>query len=314
MKKYGGILGEVGNTPVVELDFAVQPKILAKLDYLNPIGSIKDRTALYVIQKAEEAGDLREGYNIIVGSSGNQAIAVAMISAVRGYKAVVTVPDNISREKLETLQMYGAKVHICASYTKTIYMEKAIELSESLPNSFLFNQYDNLLNIDAHYATTGPEIWQQTKDELTHVIICMGSCGTIGGVSRYLKERNSAIQIIGVDMTTSALSSNKPAPYQTEGVGVDWPDGLYEKAGLAKYIDKIVTVTDKEVFTMYQKLATQHGLLVGLSSSASLVAAFGIAKDLTKDHTILVMFCDSGRAYLDKVNKFFNNSDMRVTS
>lgn len=292
------ILSAIGHTPLVNLKLkSVDLPCLAKLEYLNPGGSIKDRSALYMIEEAERLGQLKPGYTIIEGSSGNQGIAVAMIGAVKGYPVIVTVPERTSREKVATLKAYGAEVIVCKEHGEgTGYTEVARALNLSNPKSFMLNQYYNPQNIEAHYHSTGPEIWEQTQGKLTHIIMAMGSCGTIMGVSRYLKAKNPAIKIIGVDAATSALSSPTPQPYQVEGIGVDALDGLFER----KAVDEIHTVTDDEVFNEVKVLTREEGLMVGLSSAAVLSVFKRIAHTFPKDAKVVVILADSGRAYLQK--------------
>lgn len=292
------ILAAIGNTPLVPLRIkGVSFACSAKLEYLNPGGSIKDRSALYMIEEAERLGQLKPGYTIIEGSSGNQGIAVAMIGAVKGYPVIVTVPERTSHEKVTTLKAYGAEVIVCKEHGEgTGYTEVARALHLSNPKSFMLNQYYNPQNIEAHFQSTGPEIWKQTNGKLTHIIMAMGSCGTIMGVSRYLKEQNPGVHVIGVDAATSALSSQVPAPYQVEGIGVDALDGLFDR----KWVDEIHTVTDDEVFTEVRALAKEEGLLVGLSSAAVLSVLKRTAHSFPKDANVVVILADSGRAYLQK--------------
>ncbi|MDO8955203.1 MAG: cysteine synthase family protein [Gammaproteobacteria bacterium] len=292
------ILAAIGNTPMVKLDFPAEVSIYAKLEHLNPGGSIKDRSALYMIEHAEQQGLLKPGYTIIEGSSGNQGIAVAMIGAIKGYKVIITVPERTSSEKVSTLKAYGAEVLVCKEHDSDQgYTEVAKKLHRENPQSFMLNQYYNTLNIEAHYKSTGPEIWEQTEGKLTHIILALGSCGTAMGVSRYLKEKNSAIKVIGVDAATSMLSSPNPTPYQAEGIGVDSLDGLFDK----RYVDEVIGVYDDDIFEMTRRLAREHGLLVGISSGAVMQAALSYAKKLTQDDYLVVIFADSGRAYLQKV-------------
>ena len=293
------ILSAIGNTPMVALKLKHAPELNchAKLEYLNPGGSVKDRSALYMIEEAERQGQLKPGYTIIEGSSGNQGIAVAMIGAVKGYSVVVTVPERTSHEKVATLKAYGAEVIVCREHGEgTGYTEVARALHLNNSKSFMLNQYYNPQNIEAHYHSTGPEIWEQTEGKLTHVVMAMGSCGTIMGVSRYLKEHKPNIRIIGVDAATSALSSEHPAPYLVEGIGVDALDGLYNQ----KWVDEVHAVTDDEVFAETRRLAREEGLMVGLSSGAVVTVLERLAHTFPKDAYIVMILADSGRAYLQK--------------
>lgn len=300
-KNCKSILNAIGNTPIVELDFKVNPKLIAKLEYLNPGGSIKDRAALFMVEKAEKDGILRPGGTIIEASSGNQGIALAMIGAIKGYNVIITVPDRTSSEKIATLQAYGAKVYVCPDTDNLNdpegYHAKANELCKKISNSFMPNQYYNKQNAEAHYSTTAPEIWKQTNGTLTHCFIGMGTCGTICGIGRYLKEQNPKIKIIGVDAATSKLSSPLcPKVYKVEGIGVDVISDNFDK----KVIDEIIPINDNDAFTTTRELAKQ-GILVGISSGAVMHVALNYAKNLTKNDVVVVIFADSGRAYLSKV-------------
>lgn len=309
--KYPSLLERIGHTPLVRLDLVrldlarldpnIQPTFLAKLEYLNPGGSIKDRSALFMIETAEKQGLLKPGGTIIEASSGNQGIALAMIGAIKGYKVIITVPSRTSQEKIATLQAYGAKVYVCPDTDRLEdpegYHAKAEALLHSMPGAFMPNQYYNTVNPESHYKTTGPEIWQQTEGKLTHCFIGMGSCGTITGVGRYLKEKNHNVKIIGIDAATSKLSSkDQPKAYKTEGIGVDVITDTLDRS----VIDEIIPVCDSDVFKMTKKLAKQ-GYLVGLSSGAVMCAALGYANRLSASDIAVVIFADSGRAYLSKV-------------
>jgi len=291
----------IGNTPLAKLNFATKPSIFAKLEYLNPGGSIKDRPALFMIETAEKNGLLKPGGTIVEASSGNQGIALAMIGAAKGYKVIITVPDRTSFEKISTLQSYGANVYVCPDtddlHDPNGYHAKAKELHAKIKESFMPNQYYNIENPKAHYLTTGPEIWRQTNGKITHCFIGMGSCGTISGVGQYLKEKNQNIKIIGIDAATSKLSSpNNPQKYKSEGIGVDVVTNTLNK----KVIDEIFSIKDIDVFHTTKELA-KKGYLAGLSSGAVMHVALQYAKKLTANDVIVVIFADSGRAYLSKV-------------
>lgn len=292
---------QVGNTPIVRLNFDVKPTLLAKLEYLNPGGSIKDRSALYMIEEAERNGLLKPGGTIIEASSGNQGIALAMIGTLKGYQVIITVPDRSSFEKISTLQAYGAKVYVCPDTARLEdsegYHAKAEALYHSIPGAFMPNQYYNAQNPRAHYLSTGPEIWEQTKGKLTHCFMGMGTCGTISGVGQCLKEKNPNIKIIGIDAATSKLSSPTcPKTYRVEGIGVD----VITETLNRKVIDEIIPVGDDEIFAMTRSLA-KKGYLVGLSSGAAMHVALEYCKKLSENDVALVIFADSGRAYLSKV-------------
>ena len=295
------ILESIGNTPLLKLDLGVKPTILGKLEYLNPGGSIKDRAALFMIEEAERQGLLKPGGTIVEASSGNQGIALAMIGAIKGYNVIITVPDRTSFEKVSALQAYGAKVYVCPN-TDSLedsegYHAKAEELLHKIPGAFMPNQYYNVINARAHYKTTGPEIWEQTEGKLTHCFIAMGSCGTISGVGQYLKEKNPAIKIIGVDAATSKLSSPScPKAYKTEGIGVDVISDMLNRS----VIDEIIPIKDDDAFDATRNLA-KKGLLVGLSSGAVIHVVLKYAEKLTDEDIVVVLLADSGRSYLSKL-------------
>ncbi|MBU0744722.1 MAG: cysteine synthase family protein [Gammaproteobacteria bacterium] len=294
-------LDRIGNTPLAKIDFDTKATILAKLECLNPGGSIKDRSALFMVQEAERSGKLRPGGTIVEASSGNQGIALAMIGAVKGYNVIITVPNRTSVEKVSALQAYGAKVFVCPDtddlHHPDGYHAKAEELYKKIPGSYMPNQYYNTENPKAHYLTTGPEIWEQTGGKLTHCFIGMGSCGTISGIGRYLKEQNSNIKIIGIDAATSKLSMpDNPKAYKTEGIGVDVIGETLDR----EVVDEIIPVVDDDAFEMTRALA-KKGYLVGLSSGAVMQGVSEYAPKLNEDDIVVVIFADSGRAYLSKV-------------
>jgi cystathionine beta-synthase len=298
---YKTILQMIGNTPLMRLNFDVKPLLLAKLEFLNPGGSIKDRSALFMIEEAERTGKLKPGGTIIEATSGNQGIALALIGKIKGYRVIITAPDRTSAEKLGVLRAYGAEVYVCPNTDRhddpRNYHSFAEHLTRTIPGAYMPDQYFNKLNPAAHYATTGPEIWKQTEGKVTHVVMGAGSCGTMSGVGRYLKEQNSTIKIIGVDAATSAYSSKEPKAYKVEGLGIDVVSDTFDKSA----IDQIIPITDDNAFAMTKKLATQHGLLVGISSGAVMHVALDYAQNLTENDTMVVIFADSGRNYLSKV-------------
>jgi cystathionine beta-synthase len=297
------LLSAIGNTPLVAFSMETKASVYAKLEYLNPGGSIKDRAALFMIEEAEHQGLLKPGGTIVEATSGNQGIALAMIGALKGYNVIITVPDRTSEEKRATLQAYGAKVYMCPDSPLSDpngYHTKAEELHKSIPGSFMPNQYFNTQNKKAHYLTTGPEIWQQTEGKVTHCIIGMGTCGTISGIGSYLKEQNPNIHIVGVDAATSVYSApEEPLPYKVEGIGVDVVTEMVDRS----IIDEVLTATDDESFAMTKHLAGR-GHLVGLSSGAVVSAAEGYIKGLGDSAVVVLLFADSGRAYLSKMANY----------
>ena len=299
MPSFPSLLDKIGNTPLVELNLGIKPTLLAKLEYLNPGGSVKDRSALYMIEEAEKKGWLKPGGTIVEASSGNQGIALAMIGAVKGYKVIVTVPHRTSSEKVATLRAYGAETHICKDTDNLDdpegYHATAERIHKEL-DCFMPNQYFNPSNPAAHYHTTGPEIWNQTQGTVTHFFAGTGSCGTITGVARFLKERNPKIVVSGVDSAHSAFSSPCPKSYEVEGIGIDVVSDTLD----LKVIDQIIPIGDEEAFLMTRKLAHQ-GLLVGISSGAVVHAVREYARNLSEKDVIVAIMGDSGRAYLSKV-------------
>ena len=298
---YKTILQMIGNTPLMELNFGTRPKLLAKLEMNNPGGSIKDRCALYMIEDAEKTGKLKPGGTIVEASSGNQGIALAMIGVVKGYRVIITVPDRTSKEKVAVLRAYGAEVIVCPNTDSHEdphnYHAKALHLAKTIPGAYMPNQYFNKANPLAHYSTTGPEIWQQTNGSVTHCIVGAGSCGTMSGVGRYLKEQNPRITMIGVDAATSFYSSPTPKAYKVEGLGIDVISDTFDRS----VVDHIIPISDDEAFAMTRTLAKRHGLLVGISSGAVMHVALEYAKKLDEKAVVVVIFADSGRNYLSKV-------------
>lgn len=295
------ILESIGNTPLVKMAFLSPATIMAKLEYLNPGGSVKDRSALYMIEQAEKSGLLKPGGTIVDASSGNHGIALAMIGAIKGYKVIITVTPKCSKEKYQTMQAYGAQLVVCPAKEfmedPESYHSQAVAICKSIPNSFMPNQYYNVENRNAHYALLGAEIWKQTEGKITHFFAGAGTCGTISGVGRYLKEQNPAIKIYAADAATSYHSTGgHPKPYKLEGIGMDFVNEIVDFS----VIDEVVPVTDQEGLGMLPVLSQQHGLLVGPSSGA--VAAAVIKKIPTfTPNDLVVMICgDSGRAYLTK--------------
>ncbi len=295
------LINAIGNTPLVQVTFDTPTTTYAKLEYLNPGGSIKDRSASYMIEQAEKNGTLKPGWTIIDASSGNQGIATALIGAAKGYKVIITVSEKISQEKLNTIKAYGAQVVMCPA-TKFIedprsYHSQAVQLHKNTPHSFMPNQYFNLLNTRAHYYSLGPEIWRQTNGNITHFFAGAGTGGTISGAGQYLKEKNPAIQIIAVDSINSYRSTQgNPKPYEVEGMGIDFDSPVINY----NVIDSIVTVSDEQALGMLKPLAQKYGLLAGPSSGAVAWAAAQYTKNCDKDTVAVMIFGDSGRAYLTK--------------
>lgn len=294
------LLDSIGNTPLVCVPFESEATICAKLEYLNPGGSLKDRSARYMIEEAERNGWLKPGGTIIEATSGNQGIAVAMIGAAKRYNVIITTSDKVSKEKLATLKAYGARVIVCPMVDgddPQNYHAVAERIHHSTPNSFMPNQYFNLSNPYAHYTSMGPEIWRQTEGKITHFFAAAGTGGTISGVGRYLKEQNPKIKIIAADSDFSYRSTKgHPKPYYVEGMGVDYDTPVVDYS----VIDEFVEVSDEQSFNILQPLARDYGLLVGLSSGAVAYMVKHYAHKLKDGDLAVMIFGDSGRAYLSK--------------
>jgi cystathionine beta-synthase len=310
VKYYESILDIVGNTPLVRLQKltkGLKPILLAKLEQLNPGGSVKDRIGLTMIEEAERTGQLRPGGTIVEPTSGNTGHGLAMVAAIKGYKMIFVMPDKMSAEKISLLKAYGADVVVCPTNVERSspqsYYSVADRLAREVPGAFQPNQYFNPRNPEAHYATTGPEIWDQTEGRVDVFVAGMGTGGTISGVAKYLKERKPSVHIVGADPEGS-LYSGLIAPYKVEGVGEDFMPGTMD----IKLVDQIVQVTDKQSFVAARRLAREEGILVGGSSGLAMHAALEVALDRGPDEVIVVLFPDTGRNYL---SKFFNDEWMR---
>jgi cystathionine beta-synthase len=304
------ILDLVGNTPLVRLSKVTEglrPLILAKLEQLNPGGSVKDRIGLSMLEDAESRGLLRPGGTVIEPTSGNTGHGLAMAAAIKGYKMIFVMPDKMSAEKISLLRAYGAEVVICPTNVERespqSYYSVAERLTREIPGAFQPNQYFNPRNPEAHYRTTGPEIWRQTEGRITTFVAGVGTGGTISGVGKYLKEQNPAVRVIGADPEGS-IFSGEIAPYKVEGVGEDFWPGTFDR----DVVDEFIQVTDRECFVAARKLARQEGILVGGSAGLALHAAIQVAVDSKPDDVIVVLLPDTGRNYL---SKFFSDEWMR---
>jgi cystathionine beta-synthase len=295
------LLDAIGNTPLVRLNFESKGTILAKLEYLNPGGSVKDRSARYMIEQAEKRGMLKPGGTLIDASSGNQGIATAMIGAAKGYKVIITVSEKVSLEKLNTIKAYGAEVIICP-VTEFVddprsYHTVAVRLQQETPNSFMPNQYYNVDNAWGHYHSLGSEIWRQTEGRITHFFAGAGTGGTISGAGRYLKEQNKKIQVIATDSVNSfRATKGNPKPYKIEGIGVDFVSPVLDYS----VVDDFYEVHDDDALAMLKTLAHKYGLLVGPSSGAVACAVAQYAPQLNEGDVAVMICGDSGRAYLSK--------------
>jgi cystathionine beta-synthase len=312
MRVYDSILDAVGNTPMVRLSRlgrGLAPAILAKVEYLNPGGSVKDRIGLAMVERAEAAGDLGPGGTIIEPTSGNTGVGLAIVAALRGYRCVFVMPDKVSPEKIALLRGYGAEVVVTptavAPEAPESYYSVANRLTAEIAGAFQPNQYANQANPDAHYATTGPEIWEQTGGAVDALVVGVGTGGTITGAGHYLKERKPEVEVIGADPEGSIYSHPDDVhPYLVEGVGEDFYPSTFDRS----VVDRMVTVSDSDAFLTTRRLAREEGMLVGGSGGLAVAAALEVARERAEGATIVVLVPDSGRGYLSKV---FNDDWMR---
>ena len=303
MEVLDSFLGAVGETPLVRLNKisrGLRPTVLAKLEMLNPGGSVKDRIGLRMIEAAERAGLLKPGGTIVEPTSGNTGHGLAIAAAIRGYKCIFVMPDKMSQEKISLLRAYGAEVVITptavAPDSPESYYRVADRLTEEIPGAFQPNQYFNEDNPAAHEATTGPEIWRQTDGRITAFIAGVGTGGTITGVARFLKKQNPDILVVGADPEGSIFSGDVH-PYLTEGIGEDfWPRTFDPST-----VDRYVRVTDRDAFRMARRITREEGILVGGSSGTAVVAAVEVARELGPDDVVVVILPDTGRNYLSKL-------------
>jgi len=304
------ILSVIGRTPLVRLSRLardVRPTVAAKLEMLNPGGSVKDRIGLLMIEDAERRGLLRPGGTIVEPTSGNTGVGLAMAAAIKGYRLVCTMADKQSQEKRDLLRAFGAEVVVCPTAvppeSPDSYYKVAERLARELPGGFQPNQYYNPQNPAAHYATTGPEIWEQTDGTITHFVTGIGTGGTVTGAGRYLKEQNPKVQIVGADPEGS-IYTGAIHPYKTEGIGEDFYPGTFDKS----LVDQWVRVSDRDSFLTARRLVREEAILAGGSAGTALYAALEVAKGLDDSALIVVLLPDSGRSYLSKV---FNDEWMR---
>jgi cystathionine beta-synthase len=312
------ILEAIGNTPLVRLNrinHGLKPQMYVKADYTNPGGSVKDRIGVTMIDDAEKRGLLKPGGTIIEGTSGNTGMGLALVAAVRGYKMVFTITDKQSKEKVDLLKALGAEVIVCPTAVEPAdprsYYSVAKKLARDIPNSFYPNQYDNPMNPAAHYASTGPEIWQDSEGNITHFVCGMGTGGTISGAGKFLKEKNPAIQIIGVDPEGSLYYDfhktgqvAKGRTYVVEGIGEDFFPSTMDM----KILDDVIQVNDEECFVVARRLVKQEGIFTGGSGGGCLSAALRLAKNLDETAYIVAFMPDTGMRYLSKV---YNEEWMR---
>lgn len=311
MDVYDNLIELIGNTPLVRLNRVarhVRPTVLAKVEYLNPGGSVKDRIGITMIEDAERRGLLRPGGTIVEPTSGNTGVGLAIAAAIKGYRMIFVMPDKMSAEKIALLKAYGADVVVCPTAvppeSPESYYRVADRLARETPGGFQPNQYYNQANPQTHYETTGPEIWRQTDGAIDVFVTGVGTGGTITGTGRYLKERNPAIQVVGADPEGSLLSGGELRPYKVEGIGEDFWPGTFDPA----IVDRWERVSDRESFRLARRVTREEGILVGGSAGTAMAAALRVAEELDESKLIVVLFPDSGKSYLSKV---FNDQWMQ---
>ncbi|UED85957.1 cystathionine beta-synthase [Streptomyces profundus] len=305
MQYHESMIELIGNTPLVRLNRVtegIEATVLAKVEYFNPGGSVKDRIAVRMIEAAERSGALRPGGVIVEPTSGNTGVGLAIVAQRKGYHCVFVCPDKVSTDKINVLRAYGADVVVCPTAVDPEHPDSYYNVSDRLvretPGAWKPDQYSNPDNPRSHYETTGPELWTQTEGRITHFVAGVGTGGTISGTGRYLKEVSEGrVRVVGADPEGSVYSGGSGRPYLVEGVGEDfWPDA-YDR-GVA---DEIVAVSDKDSFQMTRRLAREEGLLVGGSCGMAVVGALEVASRLGPDDVVVVLLPDSGRGYLSKI-------------
>ncbi len=308
MQYVDSLVDLIGHTPLLRLKRSLDgldgPVVLAKIEYLNPGGSVKDRIATRMIEAAEASGELQPGGTIVEPTSGNTGVGLAMVAQEKGYRCVFVCPDKVSEDKRNVLKAYGAEVVVCPTAVAPEHPDSYYNVSDRLasePGAWKPDQYSNPHNPRSHYETTGPEIWEQTEGRITHFVTGMGTGGTISGVGRYLKEQDSSVQVVGADPAGSVYSGGTGRPYLVEGVGEDfWPE-TYDR----DVADRVIEVSDADSFAFTRRLAREEALLVGGSSGMAAYAAKQLAEELAAegrtDAVIVVLLPDSGRGYLTKV-------------
>ncbi len=310
MKYYENVLGLIGRTPLVKINrlaFGIKATVLAKMEQLNPGASVKDRIGVAMIDAAEREGVLRPGGTIVEATSGNTGIGLALVAAVRGYRCIFVMTDKASVEKRRYLKALGADVVVTSASAKSgtpdHYISTAQRIAAETPNSFYPNQYAHPANPEAHYRTTGPELWEQTEGRITHFVAGLGTGGSISGTGRFLKEKSSAVRIVGADPYGSVFKTYKETgqlvaatPYLVEGIGQEIiPENVH-----IKYVDEIINVTDRESFEASRQLGRVEGIFCGGSTGTNFVAALRVARHLDENGVVVFIVCDTGEHYLTK--------------
>lgn len=303
-KRFENVLDAIGNTPLIRMRRVANgllPSIYAKIEFVNPGGSVKDRIARAMVESAEDQGLLKPGGTIVEATSGNTGVGLAMVAAVKGYRCIFIMPDKMSPEKISLLRAYGAEVVLTPAAAESNspegYSGVAARLANEIPNAWQPNQFANLTNPDYHYRVTGPEIWEQMDGKLTVFVGGIGTGGTISGVGRYLKERNPAIRVVAADPEGSILSGDQPHPWAVEGIGEDYVPKTFN----SQVVDEWIRVSDAESFATARDMARKEGLLVGGSCGTAMAAGLRYAQRCKTADTIVVMCPDTGRNYLSKM-------------
>ena len=313
MVYYNNILETIGNTPLIKLNSItndIEALVLAKVEYFNPGNSVKDRMAVKMVEDAEKDGRLKPGGTIVEGTSGNTGMGLALAAIVKGYKLICVTTDKQSKEKIDILKAVGAKVIICPTNVEPddpkSYYSTAKRIGDETENSWYVNQYNNLSNREAHYLSTGPEIWEQTDGKITHFVVGVGTGGTISGVAKFLKEKNSNIKVWGIDTygsvfkkfhETGVFDKNEVYPYITEGIGED----IIPENVDFDLIDHFEKVTDEDAARFTRKLAKEEGIFAGNSCGAAVKGVIQLKKHFSKDDVVVVLLHDSGSRYVGKI-------------
>lgn len=321
---YNNILGLIGNTPLVKINSLaknIKATLLAKIEFMNPGGSVKDRVGLSMIEEAEKKGLIKPGYTIVEATSGNTGIGLALAGRVKGYNVILVMTDKIGQEKRNYLKALGAKVVIVPKEAQPdspdYYRNKAKALAKEIPNAVNLNQYANSANPDAHYSTTGAEIWRDTEGKITHFVCGVGTAGTITGVSKYLKKKNPDIKVIGADPVGSNFkiyndtgNLDEVKPHLIEGLGTDVIPPITDFS----CVDEIISIADKDSIDTCRRLASEEGIFAGASSGTAAYAALKVAEKLDENSMVVFIVCDTGERYLSKYHNenWLKENDLKL--